>query len=214
MSMQSAVSVPLTKREDETLYQYCLSFSPAAPLFGVPYRFAGVFAAAVKTPFAPTAPVEAAPAPAEEVKETVEAAIEAAVAPVEAPVEEPAAEEAVAEELAEEPVAEAPVAEAPAEEEPELAFALEAEEPAEEGSAAVAPATLYDSAPEIIDDLKLLKGVGPKLEVELNAIGIYTFAQIAAMSEANLIWIDETIPSVRGRCLRDDWAGQAKALAG
>ncbi|KEO61481.1 NADH-quinone oxidoreductase subunit E [Thioclava indica] len=63
------------------------------------------------------------------------------------------------------------------------------------------------------DDLKMIKGVGPKLEAMLNSMGVYHFDQVAAWSEAELAWVDANLEGFKGRASRDDWAGQAKALA-
>ena len=62
------------------------------------------------------------------------------------------------------------------------------------------------------DDLKRLKGVGPKNEDQLNALGIHTFAQIAAWTPANVDWVEDHL-SFPGRIEREDWIAQAKALA-
>ncbi|MGV6801955.1 MAG: 50S ribosomal protein L21 [bacterium] len=72
---------------------------------------------------------------------------------------------------------------------------------------------LYDTAPENKDDLKQIKGVGPKLEQTLNELGIYTFEQIAAWTPENIAYVDERL-SFKGRIERDDWIGKAKELAG
>jgi NADH-quinone oxidoreductase subunit E len=63
------------------------------------------------------------------------------------------------------------------------------------------------------DDLKLIWGVGPKLEIMLNGMGIFHFAQIAEWSENNLRWVDQNLGTFRGRAVRDDWIGQSKKLA-
>lgn len=62
------------------------------------------------------------------------------------------------------------------------------------------------------DDLKLISGIGPKLEQVLNAKGIRTFAAIAAWSDAEAAGVDAD-HGFDGRIARDDWRGQAKALA-
>lgn len=62
------------------------------------------------------------------------------------------------------------------------------------------------------DDLKQIRGVGPKLEKQLNALGLYHLDQIAALSEEELIWLDDNLEGFRGRAGRDDWVGQANAL--
>lgn len=62
------------------------------------------------------------------------------------------------------------------------------------------------------DDLKLISGVGPKLESVLNGLGIYTFAQVASWKKAEREWVDGYL-RFKGRIDRDDWVRQAKALA-
>jgi NADH-quinone oxidoreductase subunit E len=64
------------------------------------------------------------------------------------------------------------------------------------------------------DDLKLLKGVGPKLEAVLNDMGFFHFDQIAQWTPAQVAWVDENMEGVnRGRASRDGWVDQAKILA-
>ncbi|MEM9576070.1 MAG: NADH-quinone oxidoreductase subunit NuoE [Pseudomonadota bacterium] len=63
------------------------------------------------------------------------------------------------------------------------------------------------------DDLKLIKGVGPKLEGALNDIGIYHYDQIASWTAQEVAWADENLVGFKGRVSRDDWVSQAKALA-
>ncbi|WP_127900212.1 NADH-quinone oxidoreductase subunit NuoE [Solirhodobacter olei] len=62
------------------------------------------------------------------------------------------------------------------------------------------------------DDLKKIKGVGPKLEAAVNALGIYHYDQIAGLNEAQLAWLDDNLDGFKGRASRDDWISQAKAL--
>jgi NADH-quinone oxidoreductase subunit E len=62
------------------------------------------------------------------------------------------------------------------------------------------------------DDLKIIDGIGPKLEQVLNNLGILTFSQIAAWSPSDVSRIDDQL-KLNGRIARDDWAGQAKKLA-
>ncbi len=61
------------------------------------------------------------------------------------------------------------------------------------------------------DDLRRIKGIGPKNEGVLNALGIYHVEQIAALTPANVAWLDAYL-KFNGRVARDDWVGQAKAL--
>ena len=63
------------------------------------------------------------------------------------------------------------------------------------------------------DDLKKIKGVGPKLEGVLNDVGVYHYDQIAAWTPQEVAWADENLVGFKGRVSRDDWVSQAKALA-
>jgi NADH-quinone oxidoreductase subunit E len=101
---------------------------------------------------------------------------------------------------------------------PAKAAKPEAAKPETEGGAAgseVAPARPEglagprDGAP---DDLKLIKGVGAKLETMLHGLGIYHFDQIAGWGPAEVVWIDGNLEGFRGRASRDGWVGQAQAL--
>lgn len=153
-------------------------------------------------------------------KATAETARKAAPKAKPAPVAEPAAkvaepvEEAVVEtvEIVEEAVSETvEVAPAKAEETKEGGKDLFG---AEEDPDAGKPSGLLAERPADADDLKEIKGVGPKVEAELNALGIYTFKQIAGFTEENLAWLARSLGSVRGRGLRSDFVEQARALAG
>jgi NADH-quinone oxidoreductase subunit E len=62
------------------------------------------------------------------------------------------------------------------------------------------------------DDLKMIAGVGPKLESVLNGLGIWTFAQIAQWTANEVAWVDDYL-QFKGRIGRDDWIAQAAALA-
>lgn len=93
--------------------------------------------------------------------------------------------------------------------------------------AATSPATTKSSAksagtkPKVLtkarggraDDLKLIKGVGPKMEDMLNGMGFFHFDQIAAWSKPELAWVDENLEGFKGRASRDKWISQAKILA-
>jgi NADH-quinone oxidoreductase subunit E len=63
------------------------------------------------------------------------------------------------------------------------------------------------------DNLKLIKGVGPKLETLLNSMGFFHFDQIAKWTGAEIAWVDENLEGFKGRVSRDDWVAQAKTLA-
>ncbi len=72
------------------------------------------------------------------------------------------------------------------------------------------PATI--KKPANPDDLKLISGVGPKLESVLHGLGIYTYQQVASWKKAERDWVDNYL-KFKGRIERDDWVKQAKALA-
>ncbi len=63
------------------------------------------------------------------------------------------------------------------------------------------------------DDLKLLKGVGPKLERLLHGMGFFHFDQIAKWTEEEVSWVDQNLEGFKGRVSRDNWVEQAKTLA-
>ncbi|MEM9911023.1 MAG: NADH:ubiquinone oxidoreductase, partial [Pseudomonadota bacterium] len=60
------------------------------------------------------------------------------------------------------------------------------------------------------DDLKQIKGVGPKLEKLLHSMGFYHFDQIAGWSSDEVAWVDENLEGFKGRVSRDGWIDQAK----
>ena len=63
------------------------------------------------------------------------------------------------------------------------------------------------------DDLKMIKGVGPKLEALLHSLGFYHFDQVAGWTEAELAWVDDNLEGFKGRASRDGWIDQARRLA-
>ncbi|SNR71153.1 NrfD/PsrC family molybdoenzyme membrane anchor subunit [Lutibacter flavus] len=71
---------------------------------------------------------------------------------------------------------------------------------------------VFDKETQTADDLKLISGVGPKLEKTLNTIGIYSFEQVSKMTDTEYDLLDSILDSFKGRAKRDDWAGQAKNL--
>jgi len=78
------------------------------------------------------------------------------------------------------------------------------------------PKVLYTDGPTdgTPDDLKKIKGVGPKFEAELNDNGVYYFRQIGAWKVVDVKTVEAAIKSLAsGRVKRDDWVKQAKTLA-
>jgi predicted flap endonuclease-1-like 5' DNA nuclease len=88
-------------------------------------------------------------------------------------------------------------------------WTYQAPDAAPAGSAPGALSAARDGKP---DDLKQLKGVGPKLEQTLNGLGIYHFDQIAAWTADEVATVDEQL-KFKGRIERDGWIEQARALA-
>ncbi len=78
---------------------------------------------------------------------------------------------------------------------------------------AAAPAKLEAARDDGADDLKKIKGVGPKLEAQLHHMGFYHYDQIASWTAAEVAWVDDNLEGFKGRVSRDDWVSQAKILA-
>ncbi len=83
--------------------------------------------------------------------------------------------------------------------------------PAATGTA-MKPRTLKAPRKSGADDLKQLKGVGPKLEQTLNELGFWHFDQIAKWGADEIAWVDDNL-KFKGRIERDGWIEQAKTLA-
>ncbi len=88
--------------------------------------------------------------------------------------------------------------------------AVAAQDEVEEAAAAPSEAA---AAPVAGDDLSKIKGVGPKLQALLPTLGLSTYAQIAALGEADLDALDAKLGNFAGRPRRDNWVAQAKFLA-
>jgi len=63
------------------------------------------------------------------------------------------------------------------------------------------------------DNLKEIKGIGPKLEKLCNSLGFYHFDQIAGWSADEVAWVNANLQGFKGRVTRDTWVEQAKILA-
>lgn len=126
-------------------------------------------------------------------------------------------------------------AKAPAKAKPEATkvVPVKQSEKATAASAAVKPAPKVKAAPKAVeatpadgkkprlmtaprksgaDDLKLISGVGPKLEGVLNELGFWHFDQIAKWTSDEIVWVDSRL-KFKGRIERDDWVSQATKLA-
>jgi predicted flap endonuclease-1-like 5' DNA nuclease len=62
------------------------------------------------------------------------------------------------------------------------------------------------------DDLKRIKGVGPRLEALLHSLGVTSYSQIAAWDDDEIDRIDAQLGTFSGRIRRDDGPTQAKYL--
>lgn len=103
--------------------------------------------------------------------------------------------------------------------------AEKAAKPAAKATAAKAPAAAAAPAAEAgkpaalsaprggkADDLKIIEGIGPKLEEVVNSYGVYHFDQIAAWGADEVAWMDGNMPRFKGRVTRDKWVAQAKII--
>lgn len=63
------------------------------------------------------------------------------------------------------------------------------------------------------DDLTLIKGLGPRLAVTLNELGVTKFGQIAAWDDAEIERVDSQLGRFSGRIRRDRWVEQAHLLS-
>ena len=64
------------------------------------------------------------------------------------------------------------------------------------------------------DDLKLINGIGPAVERRLHGVGIYTYAQLAALSPADIAAAVADLAGLSAeRIIKQDWISQARKLA-
>ncbi|MEC3860035.1 endonuclease [Mesobacterium sp. TK19101] len=83
-------------------------------------------------------------------------------------------------------------------------------EGSDEGRKPAGLAAARDGGP---DDLKRIKGIGPKLEQLCHELGFYHFDQIADWTADEVAWVDANLKGFKGRVTRDNWVEQAKLLA-
>lgn len=81
------------------------------------------------------------------------------------------------------------------------------------GEATEATAVAPAAPPAAGDDLTKLKGVGPKLSARLAELGVTSYAQIAAWTDADIATMDAQLGTFAGRATRDNWVEQAGFLA-
>ena len=85
--------------------------------------------------------------------------------------------------------------------------------PTETASPGTRPAALAEARGGQADDLKRIKGIGPKLETLCHSLGFYHFDQIAAWTADEIAWVDDNLEGFKGRVSRDEWVAQARVLA-
>lgn len=121
----------------------------------------------------------------------------------------------------------APVAEKPASDAPDVAkpAARKAARPrtgsALDAAVAKSKEPVATAGPELLtaprggkpDDLKMIRGVGPKLEKLMNDVGVWHFDQIASWKAKDIAIVDAKMDGFKGRISRDEWVKQAKVLA-
>ena len=71
----------------------------------------------------------------------------------------------------------------------------------------VPPARAFEA-----DDLKKISGVGPVLEGKLNALNIYTYKQMAALTPEVIGELGDTLESISNHIVQEDWVGQAQEI--
>lgn len=109
-----------------------------------------------------------------------------------------------------------PVAEPAPAPAPKPVVAPAAAKPKAEETPVAAPAAGKPQIPAAVgepDNLRLIKGVGPKLNTLLISLGVTRFDQIAEWKEAEIAEVDQYLDTFSGRITRDAWIDQAKFLA-
>ncbi|MEM7304737.1 MAG: hypothetical protein AAF372_04350 [Pseudomonadota bacterium] len=93
---------------------------------------------------------------------------------------------------------------------PKAASSKKSEKPAKPATKKKQSDTKADTSPN--DDLKEIKGIGPKIESVLNELGITRFEQIAAWKKDDIEAISEKLGNFKDRISRDEWVKKAKKL--
>ena len=100
------------------------------------------------------------------------------------------------------------------EDEPQLEVSAAELAPSDEvvPEAAPTPAPTASSGAGL-DDLTAIKGLGKVKAAKLVASGITSYAQIAAWTDDDIAEVGLAVNTSPGQIKREDWVGQAKALA-
>ena len=63
------------------------------------------------------------------------------------------------------------------------------------------------------DNLRRINGIGPTIEKTLNELGIFRYAQVAALTQYDIVRIGNRLKGSHSRIERENWIGQARDLA-
>jgi len=72
--------------------------------------------------------------------------------------------------------------------------------------------TLGTAGARHIDDLKVIRGIGPRMEELLNSFGITSWEQLAELDKSDVAAVDDALQEFPGRIERDEWVAQADVL--
>ncbi len=80
------------------------------------------------------------------------------------------------------------------------------------------PASLFDQAPDQIDDLKKIDGIDGAIEQALNEQGCYQFSQLASFDNDDVKWLCQAVaghlPDLKARMTDGGWIDKARDLQG
>ena len=83
----------------------------------------------------------------------------------------------------------------------------------EAGADVTEPTDTAAEAAAAVDDLTAIKGLGKVKVAKLATMGITSYAQIAAWTDEDIAEVGLQVNTSPGQIKREDWVGQAKALA-
>lgn len=63
-----------------------------------------------------------------------------------------------------------------------------------------------------VDDLKVIRGIGPEMEKLLNSFEIVSWEQLAALTDDEVQKVDAALTDFPGRIVRDEWVSQAQEI--
>ncbi len=95
--------------------------------------------------------------------------------------------------------------------EAETAAPAESEPAAEQAAPAPEPAAAPIERPDHVDDLTKIKGTDPYLVSQLNERGIFTYAQVVALTDDEVAELSEAL-GIPGRIDHYNWRYQASQL--